>query len=469
MSTLSALTPPAGHLDSSLGGKLVLPGDARFDSARRAWNLAVDQQPAAVVFPESADDVAAAIGYAAGRGLRVAAQGTGHNAGPLGSLADTVLVRTDKMQGIRIDPQTRTARVQAGVVWLDVVQAAAAHGLAALAGSSPDVGVTGYTLGGGLSFLGRKYGLAASNVTAAEMVTADGRLVRADHEHEPDLFWAVRGGGGSFGVVTALEFRLFPLTQAYAGALWYPIGRAAEVLHAWAELTRGQVPDELTTIGRLLNFPPIPQIPEQVRGQSFVIIEAYHTGNPAQADELLAPLRALGPVNDTITTVPVPALSHLHMDPEGPVPGTGDGMMIDRLPAQAIDAFAAAAGPDAAFPLLSVELRHLGGELARPRPGNGALACLDARYVLFAVSMTPVPELVAPVMAQVQAIKDALTPWAAGHMYLNFAETQNPAAPLWTEYAYQRLRRIKASVDPDDLIRSNHPIPPARLPARECA
>ena len=464
MPTLATLTRPASRPDHSLDGEVVLPGDARYNDARRAWNLAIDQQPAAVAFPETAADVTAAVRYAAQRGLRVAAQGTGHNAGPLGSLADTVLVRTDKMRGIRIDPQTRTARAEAGVVWLDVVQAAARHGLAALAGSSPDVGVTGYTLGGGLSFLGRKYGLAASSVTAAEMVTADGRLVRADHEHEPDLFWAVRGGGGSFGIVTALEFRLFPHTQAYAGALWYPIQRAPEVLHAWAELTRGPVPDELTTIGRLLNFPPIPQIPEPVRGQSFVIVEAYHTGDPAHADQLLGPLQALGPVNNTITTGPMPALSHLHMDPEQPVPAAGDGMMTGPLPAEAIDALVQAAGPSAAFPLLSVELRHLGGELARPRPGNGALACLNADYVLFAVSMTPVPELAAPVMAQVEAVKAALAPWAARQMYLNFAETQIPAGPFWTEHTHQRLRRIKAAVDPHDLIRANHPVASRRRP-----
>jgi hypothetical protein len=460
MSTISALARPAGHLDRSLEDKIVLPGDGRFDAARRAWNLAIDQRPAAVVFPESAADVAAAVRYAAGRGLRIAAQGTGHNAGPLGSLADTVLVKTERMRGIRIDPRAQTARAEAGAVWIDVVQAAAPHGLAALAGSAPDVGVTGYTLGGGLSFLGRKHGLAANNVTAAELVTADGRLVRADADHEPDLFWALRGGGGSFGVVTALEFRLFPLTRAYAGILWYPIQRGCEVLHAWAELTRGQIPDELTTVGRFVNFPPIPQIPEPVRGKSFVIVEAYHLGDPAQADALLAPLRALGPVNDTITTVPVPALGHLHMDPEQPVPGKGDGMMIDRLPGEAIDAFVGAAGAGT-FPLTTVELRHLGGELGRARPGHGALARLDAHYLLFAGGGTPVPELVAPVTAQVEAVKETLAPWAARQMYLNYADTQHPAAPFWTDQAYQRLRRVKADVDPGDLIRSNHPIPPA--------
>jgi len=441
---------------------VVLPGDDRFDQARQAWNLAVDQRPAAVAFPQSPAEVAAAVGWAAERGLRVAAQGTGHNAGPLGPLTDTMLLRTGRMRGIRIDPSTRTARVEAGAVWLDVVHAAARHGLATLAGSSPDVGVAGYTLGGGMSFLGRKYGLTANNVIAIEMVTADGRLVRADHEHESDLFWALRGGGGSFGVVTAIEFQLFPITEAYAGILWYPIERGSEVLHAWSELTRNGPPDALTTVGRFLNLPPIPQIPEPLRGKSFVIVEAYHLGDPAQADELLTPLRALGPVNDTLATVPIPALSHLHMDPEQPVPGAGDGLMVEALPGEAIDAFVQVAGPGAAFPLVSAEVRHLGGEFARARPGNGALASIDAGYVLYAVGMAPVPQLMPPVTAQIAAVKNALAPWAARQRYLNFTETRDPAAPFWTEQAYQRLRQIKADVDPADVIRANHPIPPAR-------
>jgi UDP-N-acetylenolpyruvoylglucosamine reductase len=298
---------------------LILPTDARFDEARRAWNLAVDQLPAAIAFPESVQDVSAAVHFAAEHGLQIAAQGTGHNAGPLGSLEDTILLKTERMRGVRIDPQERIARVEAGAVWLDVVEAAARHGLAALAGSSPDVGVVGYTLGGGLSFLGRKHGLCANAVRALEVVTADGRLRRCDRDNEPDLFWALRGGGGSFGVVTAVELQLFPIEQAYAGVLFYPIERGGEVLHAWRELTHSDtVPDELTTVGRFLRFPPIEEIPEAVRGKAFAMVEAYHLGDPAQADELLAPLRALGPVSDTIQTVPLPALSHLHMDPEQP-------------------------------------------------------------------------------------------------------------------------------------------------------
>jgi FAD binding domain/Berberine and berberine like len=460
MSTMS-LSQDASRLSGGLTGEVVLPGQPGFDDARQAFNLAADQEPAAVVFAGSARDVAAAITFAADHGLRIAAQGTGHNAMPLGPLTDTILLKTHRMNRVDIDPLAQTARVEAGTVWSDVVQAAAKHGLAPLPGSSGNVGVAGYTLGGGVSFLGRKYGLSASNVRAIEVVTADGQPRRADREHEPDLFWALRGGGGSFGIVTALELRLFPVTQLYAGILWYPIERGPDVLHAWRDLTRGTVPDELTTLGRFLRLPPIPELPAEIRGKSFALVEAFHLGDQAQADELLAPLRALRPVNDTIATITVPELLHVHMDPEQPAASLGDGLMLSRLPDQAIDALVSTAGRNAAFPLASVEVRHLGGELGRGRRDNGALASLQAPYLLYAAGITPTPDLAAPARAQIGAVEDALAPWMAAHMYLNFSETSRPRATLWTEPAYHRLRQIKARVDPDDVIRSNHPVPPA--------
>jgi len=348
------------------------------------------------------------------------------------------------------------------VLWQEVVEAAAAHGLAALQGSSPDVGVVGYTLGGGLSFMGRKHGLASNRVRAIELVTADGVAVRADREHEPDLFWALRGGGGSFGVVTAIELELLPISEIYAGLLWFPLERADEVLHAWRELTAGDVPDELTTVGRVLNLPPIPDVPEPLRGKSFAVVEAFHLGDPAVADELLAPLRELGPVNDTIASIPMPALSHVHMDPEQPVPGLGDGLALHSLPREAIDELLAVAGPGSPFPLLSVEVRHLGGELGRARPEHGATASIDADYVVFAVGMLPVPELEAPTVAQVRAIKGAMTPWASRQMYFNFADSRRPMETFWDAESFARLRRVKAAVDPDEVFLSNHPVPPAR-------
>jgi len=458
---------------AALATPLLFPASPGWDEARKAWDLAVDQHPAAIALPESVADVAAAVGFARRHGLRVATQGTGHNAAPLGPLGDTVLVKTHRMRQVRIDPDARTARAQAGAVWADVVGPAAGHGLAALAGSSPDVGVVGYTLGGGMGWLGRAYGLSASNVESFEAVTADGRLVRADACTEPDLFWALRGGGGSFAVVTAVELRLFGVTEVYAGLLWWPIDAAASVLHAWQELTAGGLPDELTTTFRFLRFPDVPDVPEPVRGRAFAVVDAIHLGTPAEADALLAPLRKLRPVTDTVQMISMPALSHLHMDPEHPVPGVGDGIMLADLPAEAVTRLLGAAGPGTGSPL-GVELRHVGGEMKRARPGNGALAAVDAEYALFAAAAAPTPQAVPAIGHQVAAVLSAMSPWAAAQTYLNLTETSRDPATFWTPQAYDRLRRIKAAVDPADLIRANHPIPPAPLeqatpPARDRA
>jgi FAD/FMN-containing dehydrogenase len=449
----AVLTPPK---------TIVMPGDPGWDDARQAWNLAVDQHPAAVALPASAQDVADVVRFARQYGLRVAAQGTGHGAAPLGSLGGTILVKTAAMRRVTIDPDAKIARAEAGAVWLDVVEAAAGHGLAALAGSSPDVGVVGYTIGGGISWLGRAYGLAANNVEAIEVVTADGRLVRADACTEPDLFWALRGGGGSFGVVTAIELRLFPITEVYAGQLWWPAEAAATVLQAWRELTQSDLPDEFSSYARITHFPPIPDIPEHLRGRSFVTLFVSHLGAPAEADTLLAPLRALSPVTDTIQTIPAKVLSHLHMDPEQPSASVSDGLMLATVPAEAIETLVRVAGPEADTLLLGVELFHIGGEMKRARPASGALASIGAEYILFAVGRAPSPQAAPAVARSVAAVHAAMRPWADRQMYLNLAETERDPASFWTPQAYDRLRRIKAAVDPDNLIRSNHPVPPCQ-------
>src|SRR5215470_4570309 len=335
------------------------------------------------------------------------------------------------------------------------MEAAAGHGLTALAGSSPDVGVVGYTIGGGMSWLGRAYGLSANNVEAIEVVTADGRLVRADACTEPDLFWALRGGGGSFGVVTAIELRLFPITEVYAGLLWWPADAAPRVLPAWRELTQADLPDEFTTCARLRNFPPIPGVPEPLRGRSFVVIDAVHLGSPPEADALLAPLRALRPVTDTVGTVSMPALSHLHGDPAHPVPGAGDGLLLATLPPEAIDTVLGLTGQGSPPPLLGVEIRHLGGEMRRARPQNGAQAAFDAEYGVFVAGMPTTPAAAPAATSGIAAVTSAVSPWAADHTCLNLTETRRDPACFWTPQAYERLRRIKAAVDPDDIIRAN--------------
>jgi FAD/FMN-containing dehydrogenase len=440
---------------------LVLPHDPGWEGARRAWNLAVDQRPAAVAFPESAAEVAAVVRWARSRGLRVAPQGTGHAAAAMGSLAHTVLVKTERMRGVEIDAKARRARVEAGVLWAEVSEAAAKYGLAALAGSSPDVGVVGYTLGGGLSWLARRYGLAANSVTAVELVNAAGEQVRTDAENEPDLFWALRGGGGSFGIVTAIEFELYPLREVYAGVLFFPAERGAEIMRAWRRWIE-DAPDELTSVGRFLNFPPLPELPEHLRGRSYVAVEAVYLGDERSGAELLRPMRKLGPELDTVATIPVEQLSSVHMDPEHPVPGAADGMLLSDFPEEAIDSLVAVAGAGSGSPLLSVEVRHLGGELARTRSGHGALGALEARFALFAVGIAATPALGAAVRAHVECLQAAMARWDSGRDYLNFTERRERGERFFGPKAFARLQAVKAKVDPQDVFRSNHPI---RVPA----
>jgi hypothetical protein len=437
-----------------LSGKLVLPGDPGWDEARRPWNLAVDQGPVAVALPESVEDVMAVVELASSEGLRVAAQCTGHNASPLGSLAGTILLKTSQMRRVEIDPVGRTARVEAGVLWGEVSEAAARHGLAPLAGTSPDVGVVGYTLGGGLSWLARMYGLASNSVVAVELVTADAGFVRADRDNEPELFWALRGGGGSFGIVTALEFALFPVTEVYAGVLYWPVERAVEILAAWRTWV-DTVSDAVTSLGRLLQFPPFPEIPEPFRDRSFVLVEAALLTDEAMGSEIVRPLRELGPEIDTVASIAPTSLTALHMDPEHPVPGAGDGGMLADLTSEAIDVVVKTV---VGSPLLTFEIRHVGGALAVAPPDHGALASLDGRFVYFGAGLAPTPDAKAAVESHVERMKAALRPWDAGRTFMSFMERPTDPRRFYPEDIHRRLRATKVRIDPHDLIHANHPV-----------
>ena len=451
------LPRPAGEgLRASLRGGVSFPGDADWDVARLAWNLAVDQRPAAVVSAATAADVATTIRWAQAQGLRVAPQGTGHNAGPL-DLDGTVLLRTSSVRSVEVDPEQRVARVEAGAIWADVTAAAAAHGLAALAGSAADVGVVGYCVGGGLSWLGRRYGLACNSVRSFEVVTADGEAQRVDAGTEPELFWALRGGGGSYAIVTAVELELFEVGEVYAAALFWPVERAGEVLHAYRRWTQG-LPDSVTSCGRLLQIPPLPDVPEPLRGRAFVVVEAVVLAGEEEAGNVLGALRALGPELDTGAVVPVEALQMLHMDPPGPVPGAGDGWLLAELPSDAVDALVAAAGAGSGSPLLAVDLRHLGGALGVSSPGAGAADVLDGEFAVFAVGIAPDAGARAKVMGHIDVVAERLAPWRAERAFRNFAETPRPAAAFDGEETLARLRRVKAAYDPQGLIVANHPV-----------
>jgi FAD/FMN-containing dehydrogenase len=444
-------------LRAACGGALHLPGEPGYDAARRPWNVAVDQRPAAVAYPADADEVAAVIRAAGAAGLRVAPQGTGHNAGPLGDLSAAVLLRTSALTEVTIDPLARRARVGGGVLWADVVDAAAEHGLAALHGSSPDVGVAGYSLGGGIGWYARRHGLQTNSVTAVELVTAAGTFVRTDADNDPELFWALRGGGGNFGVVTALEFDLLPISTAYAGWLVWDWTQAAEVLDAWHAWTR-ECPDIATTSLRILQLPPIEEVPPPLRGRQIVAIDGAILAEDAPAAELLAPLRALRPELDTFTRMAAVDLTRLHGDPEGPTPAVSEAAMIGALPAEARAAFVAAAGRESGSSLTIAELRQLGGALGRPDPRGGALPSLAGEFALFACAIAPDAAAAAQGTADAKRLVGALAPWANERAYLNFVERPTDLRAAYGQSTYQRLQAVRAQYDPDELFHANHPI-----------
>jgi hypothetical protein len=308
-----------------------------------------------------------------------------------------------------------------------------------------------------MGWLGRKHGLQTNAITAVELVTADGSRVRADRDNEPELFWALRGGGGNFGVVTALEFELFPIAQITGGALAWDWSESERVLQRWAEWAPG-APDEITTSARILQLPPFEDIPEAIRGRKLVMIDGAYAGDEAGAAEALAPLRELKPELDMFGPMPVEGLVRLHGDPEHPVPGASATGMLDALPAEAVSAFVRAAGPGSGSPLLAAELRQLGGALGRPAAEHGAVAQLDAAFALFAVGIVMDPASAAAVTASAEGLKREMGPWSNDRTYLNFAEDDTDAATGYRPDAYRVLQAIRAQVDPAGLFHANHVI-----------
>jgi FAD/FMN-containing dehydrogenase len=447
------------ELGDRFAGDVVLPGDETWDIARQAWNLAVDQRPVAIVYPESADDVAATVRLAAEHGWRIAFNAGGHNAGPIDWSRDTLLLKTERMRGIEIDVASRRARVEAGALSKPLAIAAGEHGLAYLAGTSPDVGVLGYALGGGMSWMIRKFGLACNSIVAADVVTADGRLLRTDRDTEPELFWALRGGSGNVAAVTALELELFPIAEIYAGALFWPIERAAEILNTWRAWIE-TVPVECESLGRMLQLPDAPFLPDHVRGRSFVLVEAAFIGTESDGAALIQPLRDLGPEMDSIAMMPTSELSVVNMDPDFPLPYAGDGILLSDLPPAAIDRMVEAF---IGSPLLHVEARHLGGVAAIRSPDHGVLDSIDQPFVTFTFGFASDAEAVAAVEHHVERLLAALGPWDSGRRYLNFAESRVDPRSIFPERNYERFKRAKARYDPTGMFLANHSISPEHV------
>ncbi len=452
------------QLRSSVQGTVFTPDDPDYDEARKAWNLAVNQHPAVIVVAAGVADVVEATRFAAREDLSVTVQSTGH--GIVRPADDSLLIITSKMKNIQVNAAAQTAWVDAGAKWGEVLEQTQAAGLAPLLGSSPDVGVVGYTLGGGFGWLGRKYGLAADSVRFFELVTADGRLLRASDTENSDLFWALRGGGGSMGIVTGMEIKLYPVSSVYGGNLLYPIAMAKEVYSRYREWITS-APDELTSSILIMNFPPIPQVPEILRGQSFVIVRGCYSGPVEQGQALLQGWRDWRtPLIDAFKEMPFSQVATISNDPVNPMAALSTGAWLRELSDEAIDILIRHVAPgNGASPLVFAEVRHAGGAIARVDPQASAYGNREASLLLQMIGPAPTPEAYDHVAQYTGQIKEHLRPYLTGGVYMNFLEgeeSQRQVESGFSPATYRRLMALKAAYDPDNRLRSGFNIQPAR-------
>ncbi|TDC77641.1 FAD-binding oxidoreductase [Actinomadura sp. 7K507] len=427
-------------LRGAVRGRVYTAGDGSFEVARRPWNLAVDQPVRAVVEAADADDVAALVRYARLNGLTIATQPSGHGAS--GNTGEVILLRTTRLDDLEIRPDERIARAGAGVTWGRVLRAAGPHGLTGLAGSSPVVTVTGYTLGGGLSWFGRMHGWASGSVRAFDVVDAAGARARVTSESDPDLFWALRGGGGDFAIVTAVEFDLHPAPRLYGGRMVWPVEEARAVLDAYREITE-RAPAELTAWYELLHFPGAAPL---------VAVDSAFLGEGGDAETLLRPLdKIAGRISDSRADLPVADLGTITAEPTDPGPGRSRAELLTGL----TDDVAAALLERPIDPLLSVQLRHLGGALARPS-GTPA-GHLDEPFALYMFGV-PGEDGGTAVGARQQEIANALVPYTTGRKPFTLLAPGERAANAFTPGTLARLRELKRARDPHGVFRSNFPV-----------
>ncbi len=447
------------RLVEAVEGKVLLPSDAGYDAEVVGFNLAESSRPAVVVVAANAADVEAVVRFAASNQLPIAIRNTGHGAV---ACDGAVLIKTGLLSASHVDPGRRTARAQAGVRWQQVIADAGVFGLAPLNGSSPTVGVVGYTLGGGLGPIARQYGLAADHVLSIDLVGADGTLRQVTRRSDPDLFWAVLGTRGNFGVVTALEFSVFPVPRLYGGGLYFAGKHAADLIRVWRSWVE-TVPDAMTSSVALLRLPPLPELPEPLRGQFVVHVRIAYDGSAADGARLVEPLRSIAaPLIDSVEDMPYTAVGSIHADPPNPLPYYDGSILLRELSAEAAATVLRLGGPGVETPLTAIEIRHLGGALDR-RGAHQVVDLAASRFSVFAIGVADAAGANV-VRAAIRELLDDLRPWSSGRRYGNFFSVDETDPQIvQTAYEadiYDRLRSLKATYDPHNIFRINHNIPP---------
>jgi FAD/FMN-containing dehydrogenase len=451
------------ELEQALRGRLVRTTDPDYDATRAIWNGAHDRYPALIVQATGAADVIRALEFARSEELVVAVRGGGHSIPGHSSVDGGLVVDLSPMQGIHVDAQRRIARAQPGVTWSSFDHETQSFGLATTGGLVSSTGIAGLTLGGGIGWLMRRHGLSADNLLAADVVTAEGHLVRASADENPELFWGLRGGGGNFGVVTEFEYQLHPVgPMVTAGAVFYPGDKAGEVLRAYRDWAPG-APDELTTLVNLLTGPPAPFLPEEWHGRPLVAVIGMHVGSPDAAERDLQPLRGIAtPVADLFGPMPYVAMQSL-IDPLWG-PGAHSYMKagyLRGLDDQAIDALVAQHA-SVTSPKTEIHIQQLGGAVARVAPDATAFGDRSAPFILNIVAGTFTADGYDEAVDWAQATHAAVAPALTGGTYVNFLSSEGDAR-VRAAYgpAYERLAALKDEYDPTNLFSLNQNVKPS--------
>lgn len=448
----------ADDVRGRVSGGVLVPDVPGYDEQRIGFQLRRPHRPDVVVAATGEDDVREAVRVAASRGARVAVQATGHGVGA--PLQGGMLISTGGLCGVRVDPRSRTAWVEAGASWQQVIDAAAVHGLTPLSGSFPGLGAVSYTLGGGIGLMARRYGFAADHVRRIDVVTPDGRLRRVSAERDPDLFWALRGGGGNFGVVTGMEIDLMPVSRFVGGGLFFDVDEVPDVLERWRRWT-ATVPDEVTSAVSMLPFPDVAAVPEALRGRRVAQVQVCCLGSLDDARQWVEPLRAVGPrLRDTLRELAVSESAAVFDEPDQPHAYVSRNVLVSDLGAEQLEALSGVVG--AASPVMCVVgLRHLGGALARPPEVANAVGHRRAAFSVGVLSpVTPDDEQHARGVH-----RDALVPFSASTLgpSLNFsfgALDEDEVRAAFAPADFRRLAAVKADLDPTGMLHCNHPIPP---------
>ena len=446
---------------SGFGGTAVLPDAQEYDSARAVWNGLIDHRPAVIARCRSPRDIADAIQLTRESGLPLAVRGGGHSVAGLGSCTGGVVIDLSGMRGVAVDPARRVATAEGGATWSDYDAATGAFGLASTGGLISTTGIGGLTLGGGIGWLQRKYGLACDNLIGADAVLADGRIVRAGPDEDPDLLWALRGGGGNFGVVARFEYALHPVADVFAGMLLFPFDRCRDVLTAFRDWVP-EVPDELSLVAAVLTAPPEPFVPPQLVGQKAVAIIGCWCGDLEDGAAALAPMRGLDPLVDMFGPMPYPVLQSMLDDaaPAG-VRNYFRGGFLDALDDDVID-IAVEHGALMPSPMSAIHFHNMGGAVARVGTDESAYPGRAAGYTYNLVSIWLDETRDEANLAANRHLAEALRPSTLRSRYVNFLEPasggQNPedrARAVYGDEIYARLAALKSAYDPANVFRTN--------------